>query len=280
MFDKQKKQKSIDLGQNYLVNKSLVKKLIEDISIKENEHVIEIGPGKGIITRELVTHSKRVTVVEYDTEHVSSLKQKDFGKKIEIVHADFLTYKLPDQPFLVVANPPFNITSAILKKCITTELIPERIFLVMQKEAVDRFIGASYHTQMSVLINTMYDSDIVHTFERSDFSPVPSVDTCFISFILKNNFPSESRKMFFDLVTYAFSRQKAYAFKNMEQLFTYKQWKTMGKQYKFPVKIAIGDISCDQWMGIYSVFKKLVVEEKQKIIIGASANWLEKDGDQ
>lgn len=97
-------------SQNYINNKDLVLKLVSFADFRESRLVLEIGPGKGIITDELIKWARRVIVVEADRKLATSLQRKYVGRQgIQIVQEDILKYNLPREPFIIVSNIPFNI---------------------------------------------------------------------------------------------------------------------------------------------------------------------------
>ena len=117
MFNKNNQIKLKD-SQNFLHSKKLVTELIEESNICENNIIIEIGGGKGIITEQLVKKCRKLYVIEYDYNLYKSLKDKFYNiKNIEIIYGDFLEFKLPvEYKYKVFSNIPYNITAAILSK--------------------------------------------------------------------------------------------------------------------------------------------------------------------
>lgn len=177
--------------QNFLHSPRLVAQLIAKADIQQGDSVLEIGPGKGIITAELanaVGPSGQVTAVELDTLLAASL-QKRFAQidQIEIVQGDILAFK-PDrfaQHYSLFSNIPFAITSQILAQFFGPTAGPARAFLILQTESlvtVNRG-GQAASTLKALLIEPWYDIRPIHSFQRSDFKPQPRVNTTLFQFI-------------------------------------------------------------------------------------------------
>src|SRR3990167_9397419 len=119
-------------GQHFLTDTSVVKRMVEAAQIQKGESVIEIGPGKGILTAELVAAGAQVTAIELDRDMIVFLKQR-FGQTISLCEGDALSIPLPAQSYKVVANIPYNITSPFLLRYLTAENKPTRLILLLQK---------------------------------------------------------------------------------------------------------------------------------------------------
>lgn len=127
----------IEHSQNYLHSKQLVATLLSKSNICNDDIVIEIGPGKGIITNELAKKSKKVIAIEFDAKLAKTLSERyKESKKVQIIEMDFLKYKISvKEPYKVCANIPFNITADIMKKVFEDDNPPEDIYFIMQYEA-------------------------------------------------------------------------------------------------------------------------------------------------
>ncbi|MGI6702422.1 MAG: rRNA adenine N-6-methyltransferase family protein, partial [Clostridia bacterium] len=142
MFNKNNQIK-LKNTQNFLQSKKLVSELIEESNICEDDIVIEIGGGKGIITEQLVKRCRRLYVIEYDYDLYKKLKNKFYNiRNIEIIHGDFLGFELPvEYKYKVFSSIPYNITAAILSKLTSNANPPEEIYIVLQKEAAEKYAG-------------------------------------------------------------------------------------------------------------------------------------------
>ncbi len=201
------------LSQNFLWNRELVNKLIRGSSVSQNDSVLEIGSGKGIITEQLLGICQKLTAIEADRRLHSFLKENlPIKQGLQLLPCDFLDYPLPSsEPFKVFSNIPFSITGEIVKKLLFSPNPPEDSYLVVQREAAEKFVGKKCgNTMLAVIFYPFFDIKIVHTFQRSDFKPKPKVDSCLIQLVKrKSPFIRKSNvQLYRDFVVYHFGRKR------------------------------------------------------------------------
>ncbi|GAB4508358.1 MAG: hypothetical protein OHK0046_00510 [Anaerolineae bacterium] len=198
--------------QNFLVSEALVEKLVALARIQPGETVLEIGPGKGIITKVLaarVTVAGRVVAVELDAALVVKLRtQFQTLPQVQISHQDIRQLDLASLGghYLVFSNIPFNITSELLEYLFTPELGPERAYLILQQDAL---IATNAHqssgeTFKSFMLKPFYEIQAVHTFARSDFRPPPGVETALFAFTRRDEplIPAAANGLYKDFLAY------------------------------------------------------------------------------
>ena len=138
---------NIGHSQNFLHNKELVASLMAKTNISSNDTIIEIGPGKGIITEELANKCKRLIAVEYDRTLAQRLKDRFAGNsRIQILEHDFLKYDMPvSGEYKICANIPFNLTADIMKKVLECDNRPDEIyFIIIVRKPIHKFSSNSY----------------------------------------------------------------------------------------------------------------------------------------
>lgn len=198
------------LSQNFLKDQKLVDSFVENSSIRKDDTVVEIGSGRGIITEALVKNAKEVIAFELDAQLYNQLVYKFIGfNNLDLHHEDFLTARLPDRPYKVFANIPFRFTGDIVQKLLRSSNPPQDSYLIIQKEAAEKLIGGSL---VSVLYQPFFAFSIQHQFKRTDFAPVPSVDSVLLR-IQKRGYPlveDKYKETYEDFATYVFSRKKSY----------------------------------------------------------------------
>ena len=198
-------------SQNFLQNPRLISKLIGQSSIGKKDTVIEIGPGTGNITSQLLRSSGKVVAIEIDKKLCLFLKQRfRNANNLRLIQEDFLSFRLPNYPYKVFANLPFNITSAVIKKLTSDENFIDG-YLIVQKEAAKRFIGKPYdskNSMISFLLRPWFAISVYSCFARSDFIPKPSVDTVMIRIMKKENpeIEEDDAKLYRDYVIYNYNR--------------------------------------------------------------------------
>lgn len=210
------------LSQNFLCNRQLVGSLVRSSSLSSNDIVLEIGPGQGIITQELVNIVSKVIAVEIDSTLLSSLKSKfsDY-KNLQLIQGDFLNQPLPTSRYKVFANLPFRITSNILRKLLFSSNPPDDCYLIVQKETANKFITNTYRNSLvSIIHHPWFESSIIHNFQKTDFYPIPSVEPVMLR--IKSRalplVPIDQKENFYDYVAYQFNRNKSAKF------ITTKDW--------------------------------------------------------
>jgi 16S rRNA A1518/A1519 N6-dimethyltransferase RsmA/KsgA/DIM1 with predicted DNA glycosylase/AP lyase activity len=200
-------------SQNYLRSPGLVDKLIRSSSIGEYDTVLEIGSGRGIITGRLSKVARSVIGIERD-KNLYRYLSKLYGKvgNIKLYCTNILYFNLPTFPFKVFANIPFIITASLIRKLTSDKNFREG-YLVVQKEAAKKFIGMPYsyeNSMMSILLKPYFGISIFHEFARTDFHPVPNVDTVMIR-IIRLRYPiieSFNKALFKNFIMYTFNRSK------------------------------------------------------------------------
>ena len=185
------------LGQNFLIDTNIINKIL-DITKIEDENILEIGPGTGNLTSQILRRfPKKLTVIEKDRELVKLLKSS-FDKKIDIIHSDVLKIdvsKLDKEKFTVFGNLPYNISTEILCKWIVSindkNFWFNNLILMFQKEVADRIISksnSSNYGRLSILSNWKMKVKKVFDVKSTCFSPKPKVDSTVLFFEPKENF--------------------------------------------------------------------------------------------
>ncbi|NLB78053.1 MAG: 23S ribosomal RNA methyltransferase Erm [Clostridiaceae bacterium] len=175
---KQGQKQPIGFSQNYLTSYKTIKRLLHKTSIAARDHVIEIGPGKGHITGQLLQSCHKVTAVELDEKLYGNLLEKFRAvENLNLYHQDFMHWQLPiAESYKVFANIPFCHTTDILRKLTESKNQPSEAWLTMEKGAAKRFMGKPHETMRSLMIKPVFDLKIIYYFEREDFHPKPGVD--------------------------------------------------------------------------------------------------------
>src|SRR3989344_2448242 len=136
------------LGQHFLKSRDALRKIIQAGEISQDDVILEIGPGKGVLTEELLKNSSRIIAVEKDRElfvFLSEKFQKEVKeKKLILINEDILNSKIENlklKIYKLISNIPYNITGAILKKFLTEKYQPKRMVLLVQKEVAERIVA-------------------------------------------------------------------------------------------------------------------------------------------
>ena len=205
------------LGQNFLIDKNILKKIVSIIEIKDKS-ILEIGPGTGNLTSYILKDCpKKFFVVEKDKKLAIFLKKK-FEDKIIIINDDVLKInekKLYEDRFIVFGNLPYNISTEILAKWILNlddkNFWFDSLILMFQKEVADRIISkfnSSKYGRLSILTNWKLNVDKICDIKSSSFFPKPKVDSSLLIFKPKKNFHQFKNPKNLEKVTRVFFNQR------------------------------------------------------------------------
>jgi len=257
------------LSQNFIKDRDIVRQLIDASDLNIDDTVVEVGPGKGIITSLLCGKVAKVLAIEKDQALANSLfKRTKNITNLEIIQKDFLDYQLPDFNFKIFANPPFSITAEILNKIWLSGNLPDSMFLIMQLEVADKFIGAKFESQSSILFKPFFEIENLGDIDRTSFTLKPQVKIVFVKFA-KREFPfiKEQDKLdFYNFVVYGFSQWQPTILDAYKKVLTYTQLQTIKKTLKIG-DIPPSELSFDKWLLFFKAYKKLVDSNQAKPII-------------
>jgi 23S rRNA (adenine-N6)-dimethyltransferase len=185
---------SYSVSQNFLTCQKTIRRLIDRTTIEKTDHVLEIGAGKGHITRALLDACREVTAYEIDPRLGESLR-KNLGERenLRLVFGDFLAAPLPARgDYKVFSNIPFSITTAIVRKLASAPNPPKETWLVVEKGAAKRFLGMPRETAMSLSLKPFFRLEIAYHFAREDFHPMPRAD-CVLLHLARRDAPEIGR---------------------------------------------------------------------------------------
>lgn len=231
------KQRRRLYSQNFLHNPKLTSKLIRRSSIGKNDLVLEIGPGKGNITERLLEIAGHVIAVELDRKLCLHLNLRFRGyKNFELVNKDFLNYQLPNKPFKVFSNIPFNITADVIRKLTSSEDFQEG-YLIIQKEAAKRFVGQPYdfkNSMQAMLLKPFFDLEVAYEFRRWDFVPRPNVDSVLLKIKRRENplIDNFRKNLYRDFVIYFYNKSKVHGLEFEDLLKRFNSFTKSSKSWE------------------------------------------------
>jgi 16S rRNA (adenine1518-N6/adenine1519-N6)-dimethyltransferase len=171
-------------GQNFLVDRNAVDRIIAAVSPQADETIMEIGPGSGALTAGLLEKAGRLVAIEFDRDLVPSLRQKfAAAANLHLIESDALTTDFcaaiaPAKTARVVANLPYNIATAVLQRLIDQRSCISEMTLMLQREVVDRITAAAGSTErgyLSVLVEAYCEAEQLFDVAPQAFRPVPKV---------------------------------------------------------------------------------------------------------
>ena len=217
------------LGQNFLSDKNVIKSIVEIGNIKNNNTILEIGPGTGNLTEFILKKKpKNFFVIEKDYNLVKFLYEK-FDNKINIINKDVLNFELnaiSKEKIIVYGNLPYNISTEILTKWITDNKKFEsckKLILMFQKEVADRVIAktnSKNYGRLSIISNWRMDVKKEFDINPNCFFPKPKVDSTLLSFEPKKKYFNLKNPNNLEKITNVFFNQRRKMIKNpLKQIF-------------------------------------------------------------
>jgi len=207
------------LSQNFLINDNAAKRIVESLNLEKNETVLEIGPGKGALTRYLLEKSRKVIGVEIDKNLCGFLKKRFSPcENLRIINQDFLRIDFekvipPNKKIKVIGNLPYQITSPVLALLMENRERVKLAVLMVQKEVAQRICArpdTRNWSPLSIGIQLYSDPKILFRLKPSSFKPTPKVESAVIQleFLKKPKVRIKDENFFFQLVKAAFAQRR------------------------------------------------------------------------
>lgn len=204
------------LGQHFLTDKNIARKITGALSCEGYDHVIEIGPGTGILTSFLIENDNfDISLVEIDSESADYLKKRFPDISEKIIEQDFLKYPLNmfySSPVAIIGNFPYNISSQIFFKILESNHLVTEIVCMLQKEVADRIAsppGSKVYGILSVLLQAHYNIEFLFNVGPKVFIPPPRVNSAVIRLRRKENAVLDcNEKLFASVVKTAFNQRR------------------------------------------------------------------------
>ncbi len=203
------------LGQNFLYDPSILKKIIQAAQLNTEDLVVEIGPGHGSLTKMLSEAVRKVVAIELDKELFMNLTKELAGyENVELVHEDALKYPYEGlSRFKAVANIPYYITTPLIFRLFDARKNIESMTLTVQKEVAERIIakpGGKDYGVLSIMVQYYAKPSLEFIIPKGAFRPVPKVDSAVVHFkvLEKPSVNIKNEKFFFALIRTAFSQRR------------------------------------------------------------------------
>lgn len=246
-------------GQNFLINEKIIKDIVNLLdNVKENDLIIEIGPGKGALTKYLINVPCKIKCIEID-EDMHKYLDKYESDKCSIIYKDILQVNLKElannfNNICIIGNLPYYITTPIIDNLIKNLNAKKMIFMV-QKEVADRFAACpntkdyGYYT---LYLNYYYNVKKEIYVSKNNFNPIPKVDSEVISLNIRENRPNINEKKYFTLLKDAFSHKRK-TLKNNLVNYNFKIIKDILIKYNLNENVRAEQISEDVFIEISKI---------------------------
>ncbi|MFC1667243.1 16S rRNA (adenine(1518)-N(6)/adenine(1519)-N(6))-dimethyltransferase RsmA [Candidatus Omnitrophota bacterium] len=195
------------LGQNFLIDQNIQKKIIDALELQGSDTVLEIGPGLGALTKELCKRAKKVIAIEKDRRLYDFFLKEGAYNNLELVRGDILDYDFPgvaanrDTKIKVVGNLPYCISSPALVKFLENREYIDSIFVALQKEFAERVVareGSKIYGAISCFVRFYAEPDFLFTIKKKAFYPTPQVDSSFLRIRIRDRglYLTDEEKLF------------------------------------------------------------------------------------
>lgn len=270
---------SISYSQNLLIDDTLIEKLVSLSTIDQNDTVLEIGAGKGIVTKQLLKKTGTVVAFEIDQEFANILESIS-DKNLKVIRGNFLDFDLPKDEYKVFANIPFNKTSEIIKKLLFSSNPPTDTYLVVQKEAVARFAGKPFDTKntlLSVLFYPWFEFSVTHKFNRTDFTPTPNVDTVLLHIKLRDNpeVLDQNKEAYRDFVVFGFSQIAPNVIDGLSSVINRNHLEKLFSTLDISTNLKPSELDKDSWIAVFDLLK-YQKQHKKNLLKNSYINWIKQ----
>lgn len=247
------------LGQNFLMHAQTATRIVAAANLPENATVLEVGPGTGMLTRELLKVAGKVIAVEADHELTSQLEEtfKDeiVRGALTLVSGDIRSVEIEEivgaQQYSVVANIPYYITGEIIRQFLTAPSKPSSMTLLVQKEVAERIARNGAKESLLSLSVTAYGSPkYCFTVPRGAFFPAPNVDSAVLSIqnIRRDAFPDRiTEERFFEVLRAGFAHKRKRLAKNLESVADVEKIKAAFENLSLHTNTRSEDIPVEVW---------------------------------
>ncbi len=251
-----KKSRRQIYGQHFLTNPQITDRIVSIAGVTQDDTVLEVGPGRGILTDSLLKTGCKVVAVEKDKKLFGELSEKYADQeKLQLFNEDILKFPLPRHPrALVVANLPYSVSTEIIFKLIDNRNLFSELYLMVQKEVAERLVatpGGKDYGVLSVLTQLYSDSEIVMKLAPGAFTPPPKVDSAVVAMKLSDEprVAVSDVEAFKKLVRQAFATRRK-MLRNCLNIKDDEKWQSICSEIGIDPKARAENLSLEQFAGL------------------------------
>lgn len=266
VWNTEQRQQRRKLSQNFLKHEKTARRIVQEARVTEQDLVVEVGAGSGMLTRSLARTARKVVAVECDPYWASALQQSfAASQNVQIVAADALYTPLPEEPFRVVASLPFHISTAILHRFLDDPAqSPEQIHLLLQKEVATKHARITPTTLKTLTWSPWWRFEAGYEVAASAFDPKPEVDARLLV-AAKRNPPlvaCERQEQFRAFVREAFDGRGNVVSKALRPFFTRRQIHRLARDNGFSAGSFSSQLTVHQWAAVFEFMVRAVPQHR------------------
>jgi len=251
------------LGQHFLIDPNIKRKIIEACAFQPHETILEIGPGFGILTEAIAPHVKSIIAIETDKRLCEELKKKFTQSNVTILPADFLKYPLVSLPrhLKVIGNLPYYISTPIVERVIMNRDYFDSLYATLQYEFGQRLTaktGSKEYGALSCFVQYHMDVTMLFKIKNTAFRPIPKVDSCFLKLARKagGSPKANDEKLLFTIIHYAFQQRRKTIVNALSKLKTPHHLKRIFTTAGIPEKARAENLTLEDYVRVTNEWEK------------------------
>lgn len=253
------------LGQNFLKDPKILQEILTAANLNKSDIVLEIGPGKGVLTQALIDRTAKVIAVELDQDLIPVLQNRFGGaENFELVHQDALKFIPPRAPYKIVANIPYYITSPLLNHFLLDQFLsgnpPSSIVFMVQKEVAEKIIAEDgKHSVLSLQVHIFGTPEMVCIVPREAFEPAPKVESAVIRIHVHGQpkIQGDIKKLFW-LIHMCFAQKRKKLTRNLANALKKSpaEMRTLLEELNINPDVRAEDLTLNDWGELFQSLRK------------------------
>lgn len=252
------------LGQNFLIDNEVIEKIINEVSATNKDLIVEIGPGRGALTKKLKKKNAKILAYELDKDLSKVLTSLE-NDKTKVIYKDILESNIKEdiknieyENLYIVGNLPYYITTPIIEHIIQSKIKFKKFTIMIQREVADRFMAqpsTKSYGYITLVLKYYFNTTRVCEVSKNCFNPVPKVESTVLSFEERSNKPKVDEKSYFEFLKRAFHMKRKNLKNNLDGFCDLKIVEEVLKKYGYNLSIRAENLSEEVFVDIWNSLK-------------------------